>query len=594
MKELEYPFDSEYILRKKKSLKRQLSCESVSRIRKKIAILGGSTTQNIKEMLELFLLNNGIEPEFYESEYAQYWQDVMFDESALREFHPDVIYIHTTTRNLNEYPGLEDTTEDIENKISEIFKHFLNMWEKIATVYQCPVIQNNFEMPYYRLLGNRDCYDPHGRVDFINRLNSNFYGYAQTHKNFFINDINYLSACYGLQIWADPFYWHMYKYALAVPAIPELSFNVANIIKSIYGKNKKAFVLDLDNTLWGGVVGEDGADNIEIGQETSVGQIYREFQQYIKEYRSLGVILNINSKNDYDNAISGLMRPDSILKPDDFIVIKANWNAKDRNIIEIAEELNIGVDSIVFVDDNPAERQIVSSQLQDVAVPEIGGSESYIKILDRSGYFEVTNYSEDDFKRNEMYKANAERIKLKATFADYKEFLLSLDMNAEICPFSHLYIARIAQLTNKSNQFNLTTKRYTLSQIEEASNDEKYITLYGRLTDKFGDNGIVSVMIGRKVENELEIELFLMSCRVLKRDMEKAMLDKIVLEGKKQGIQTIIGYYFPTSKNRMVRNLYFDLGFKKCSEDADGNTIWKLDISGNYRNQNQVIKVEDN
>ena len=419
MKELEYPFNAEYILKKRKSIKRSLTGEEgQNRIPKRIAILGGSTTHDLKEMMELFLLNIGIEPVFYESEYNQYWQDVMFDNPELTEFHPDVIFIHTSSRNIKDFPTVRDSEAQIEELLEEVYAPFEQMWDKIEDSYQCSVIQNNFEQPFYRLLGNSDFSDSHGRLNFINRLNEKFAAYARKHKNFFINDINYMASCYGLQKWADPFYWHMYKYACAVQAIPELAYNVTNIIKSVYGKNQKAFVLDLDNTLWGGVVGDDGVDNIEIGQETSMGQLYSEFQEYLKAHKDLGVLLTIDSKNDEENALAGLNRPDSILKPEDFLVIKANWENKDRNIEEIAKELNIGTDSLVFVDDNPAERHIVKSQIPGVRVPEVEDVVRFITTLDRAGYFEVTSLSDDDLKRNDMYKANAERKKQEA-FAGY-------------------------------------------------------------------------------------------------------------------------------------------------------------------------------
>ncbi|MCR5654992.1 MAG: HAD family hydrolase, partial [Lachnospiraceae bacterium] len=252
MRELEYPFQAEYILKKKKSIKRELLGDGSKRIKKKIAILGGSTTSDIRLMLELFLLDAGIEPEFYESEYAQYWQDVMFDNPELSEFSPDLIYIHTTARNINRFPTVRDSEERIADLVKETVAPFETMWTKIEETYHCPIIQNNFQQPSYRLLGNKDVSDPHGKLNFVNRLNEAFYEYAGAHANFFINDINYMASCYGLERWSDPFYWHMYKYEPAVPAIPELAYNLANIIKSIYGKNKKAFVLDLDNTLWGG------------------------------------------------------------------------------------------------------------------------------------------------------------------------------------------------------------------------------------------------------------------------------------------------------------------------------------------------------
>ena len=418
MEGLKYPFDSQLILRAKKKIRRELLAENEQRIRKHIAVLGGSTTSEIRNILELFLLDQGIEPVFYESEYNRYWQDVMFANPVLEEFAPDIIYIHTTSRNINTFPEITDSADIIDEKLNAVYDPFQQMWEKIAELYHCPIIQNNFERPRYRLMGNRDIWDMHGLSNFVARLNAKFCAYAQTHANFYINDIDFLSASFGLQQWSDSFYWHMYKCAPAVPAIPELAFNLANIIKSIYGKNKKALVLDLDNTLWGGVIGDDGPEGIEIGQETPVGQLYSEFQSYLKAQKQLGTLLTIDSKNDEGNALAGLNRPDSVLRPEDFLVIKANWQPKDQNLNEIAETLSIGTDALVFVDDNPAERHMIRSQVPDAAVPELGEPHRYITDLDRSGFFEVTALSADDLQRNRMYTANLQRQHLQAKNPD--------------------------------------------------------------------------------------------------------------------------------------------------------------------------------
>lgn len=593
MKELEYPFDSDYILKKKKSLKQKLLETSCGFIEKNIAILGGSTTNDIKLVLELFLLNNGIRPKFYESEYNQFWQDAMFENKELEEFKPDIIFIHTTNRNITNYPTIGDNCEKIEESLNKEFEKFKNMWVSLFKRYNCPIIQNNFEYPFYRILGNKDATANYGKTNFITRLNLRFAEFAETNANFYINDINYQSAMYGLEKWSDQFYWYMYKYALAVPAIPYLAFNVANIIKAIYGKNKKGLVLDLDNTLWGGIVGDDGVENIIVGQETSEGQAYSEFQDYLKQLKNIGVILNINSKNDEKNAIDGLKHPDGILRPEDFIIIKANWQPKSKNMLEIAQELNVGVDSLVFVDDNPAERAIINQQISNVSTPVIEKPEKYIETIDRAGYFEVINLSKDDFKKSEMYKENMERNKVMASFDNYDDYLKSLEMHAKIEGFIPLYMARIAQLTNKSNQFNLTTKRYNQTEIEEIANDKEYITLYGKLSDIFGDNGVVSVVIGHKLGKTLEIDLWIMSCRVLKRDMEFAMMDMLVNKSKEAGIEMIKGFYYPTMKNGMVKNFYEEQGFTKINEDEQGNTIWKLDLKKEYKNKNKFIKVEE-
>lgn len=598
MRELEYPFDGELILKRSKKLKRALLEERTDFIEKRIAVLGGSTTHDIIRILELFLLQQGIRPTFYESEYAQYWQDVMFDNPELVAFAPELIFIHTSNRNIAVYPTAQDPPERVEALLTEQYEHFRAMWDKIAEKYHCPVIQNNFEYPFYRILGNQEAVYPQGRIRFLNRLNEMFYQYAGEHGNFYIHDIHYLSAAYGLDRWADPLYWHMYKYALCMQAIPDFAHNLANIIKAVFGRNKKALVLDLDNTLWGGIVGDDGPENLEIGQETSMGQVFSEFQSYVKAQKDIGVMLTVNSKNEYENAIVGLNHPDGTLKPEDFILIKANWEPKSQNIAEIAGELNILQDSLVFVDDNPAEREIVSAQGTGVAAPAIGMPEQYIRVLDHGGFFEVTSLSEDDRKRNEMYKANIERKQQAARFSDYREYLLSLEMRGTIGPFEAVYMARIAQLTNKSNQFNLTTRRYTQGEIEAFAADKRYITRYGKLTDKFGDNGVVSVVIGRKGSmagcDVLHLELWLMSCRVLKRDMEYAMMDSVVEACQGCGIGTILGYYYPTAKNAMVKEFYKTMGFEKIEEDDTGVTTWRFDIPDDYACQNTVIAREEN
>ncbi|MBE5835592.1 MAG: HAD-IIIC family phosphatase [Butyrivibrio sp.] len=593
MKELEYPFDSSLVLSKYKRLKRTLLEDGATRIKKKVAVLGGSTTHDIIRSMELFLLNYGIEPEFYESEYGQYWQDAMFPGPELSEFKPDIVYIHTSIRNITNAPDISDTTESASAKLDSEYEHFKVMWDKLYSLYDCPIIQDNFEYPSWRLLGNRDSYDHRGMVNFVSKLNLKFAEYAENHESFYISDVNYLSSCYGLDKWADTLYWHMYKYSLCFDAIPYLGFNVANIIKSIYGKNKKSLVLDMDNTLWGGIIGDDGVEGIEIGQETNLGQVYAEFQSYVKKQKDIGVILNVASKNEEENALAGLEHPDSILKKDDFIYIKANWEPKSENIKAIAQGMNILPDSMVFIDDNPMERDIVYTQVPGVQTPDIGKPENYIKVIDHAGFFEVTNLSEDDKKRSEMYKANLQREQAQNSFADYGEYLKSLDMHAVIKPFEELYYPRISQLTNKSNQFNLTTKRYTQDDIAKAATDTNNITLYGRLEDKFGDNGIVSLLVGHKDGNALHMDLWLMSCRVLKRDMEYAMMDSLVAECKKQGICEIYGYYYPTAKNKMVENFYGLQGFEKIAED-DGNTTWKFVITDDYVNKNNAIEVENN
>lgn len=574
-----YPLDTAQLLHKKRRIRRELLAQLPNPLHKNIAILGGSTTNEVADQLGLFLLRYGIEAAFYQSEYGRYWQDAMFGTPELDAFAPDVIYIHTNWRNIETFPTTASTPAEIDEMLEAEYNRFATMWQALADKFHCPIIQNNFDRPNYRLLGNRDVWDPHGRTNFLARLNQKFYAYAASHENFFINDIDYLSADYGLTAWGDAFYWHMYKYAMCLDAIPSLANSLANIIKSIYGRNKKVLALDLDNTLWGGVVGDDGVDGIAVGPEVPEGQVYAEFQSYCKALKSIGVVLAVDSKNDEENALAGLNHPDGVLHPDDFVAIKANWDPKDRNLQAIAEELNLGVDSFVFADDNPAERAIVAAQLPGVETPALDGAENYIKTLDHGGYFEVTALSGEDLKKTELYHANAERRRAQAAFADYGAYLDSLAMKATIRPFEPLYLQRIAQLTNKSNQFNLTTLRCSEEDIRAMSTDPAWLCLYGKLEDRFGDNGVVTVVAGQQEGALLHLRLWLMSCRVLKRGMEDAMMDAVVADAAARGVKTICGYYYPTAKNAMVKEFYAEMGFARIKADENGNTVWNLDVA---------------
>lgn len=586
-----FPIDSKMLLRKKIKIKKELLTQNTSFLEKRIAVLGGSTTNEIVDQLELFLLYYGIKPIFYQSEYSQYWQDAMFGSEELDRFNPDIVYIHTNWRNIKEFPTTASSKEDVDVLLENTFHHFSEMWDKLSKSFQCPVIQDNFDRPAWRLLGNSDISDYRGKSNFISKLNQRLYDYAQEHNAFFVNDVDFLAASYGLDAWSNPLYWHMYKYSLCFDAIPSLAKSVADIIKSIYGKNKKVLVCDLDNTLWGGVVGDEGVEGIQVGPELPIGQIYSEFQHYIKELKTIGVLLAINSKNDEENAIAGLNHPDAPLKPDDFISIKTNWDNKDRNMQAIAAEMTLGIDSFVFIDDNPTEREIIKQANFGIAVPVMDKVENYLRIVDRSGFFEITALSSDDLSRVEMYKANAKRVQFQESAGNYEEFLKSLNMKATIKEFEPIYIQRIAQLTNKSNQFNLTTLRCTESDINTMQASNNFICLYGKLEDKFGDNGVVCVVAGEIDNNQLHIRLWLMSCRVLKRGMEYAMLDTLVSDAKAKGIDSIIGYYFPTSKNGMVKEFYKKMGFSFVSEDNDGNTVWKMDLNF-YNPKNPAIEIQ--
>ncbi|MBR6385585.1 MAG: HAD-IIIC family phosphatase [Ruminococcus sp.] len=593
MKELEFPFDSKYIMRKRKAIKKQLLSDGTQRIKKKIAVLGGSTADDVISALDLFLLNFGIEAEFWKSEYNKFYEDAVFGNPELDEFAPDLIYIHTTSRNLTMLPeSPAESEEQVNERLENQFDLFKQVWISLTQKFGCPIIQNNFELPLFRRTGNWDGWGISGTGAFINRLNVMLSDYARHNNGFYVNDINYLSSVIGLEKWHDTEAWYMYKYALNTSLIPELSYNIACIVKSLYGKNQKVIALDLDNTLWGGIIGDDGVDGIEIGEETAVGEAYSEFQHFLKGYKNYGIILTVCSKNEEENALAGLNHPTGILKPDDFASIKANWNPKDMNLAESADELGLLPESFVFVDDNPAECAIVNAQLPAVHTVHAESVGKAMYTLSRSGFFEITSVSEDDLKRSDMYAENAKRISQQKKFANYTDYLLSLDMHGEIKDFTPVYLQRITQLTNKSNQFNLTTKRYTQQEMEQVCAMPDRIRLYGRLADKFGDNGIVSVVIGKCEDNICHVELWLMSCRVLKRDMEFAMLDELVSQCRQRNITKIKGYYYKTPKNNMVSELFRTFGFELLEKSENGDSVWELDITG-YENKNKVIKVNE-
>ena len=589
MRELEYPFDPDFILKNKLRLKRQLYQDGTVRIPIKIAVLGGSTTYDICKCLQLFLLNQGIEPIFYESEYNKFWEDAMFPNEKLEKFRPDIIYIHTSNRNITTQLKSTDTGEEINQKLEEQYQQFEKMWKKLREDYQCTIIQNNFERPMIRLYGNKDISDLHGFSHFLLKLNSMFYEFSQQVSWLYINDLEYISSVYGLEKWNDLSAWYLYKYAMSVDAIPDLCYNLSNIIKSLCGKNRKVLAVDLDNTLWGGIISEDGINGIELGKESAIGEMYGEIQDYLKKQKEIGGILAINSKNDISSVQLAFSHPDMKLSLNDFSAISVNWNRKDENIMEIAETLDIGLDSIVFVDDNPAEREIVKSTLPLVAVPELKEPEQYIKTINRAGYFEVTNLSDEDKKRTQMYQESTKRRLEKEKYGDYNEFLESLNMESAIRYVDECSIQRVTQLINKSNQFNLTTKRLSEDDIRRYINDNSYICLYGRLKDKFGDNGIVSVLIARKDCSKVHIEVFLMSCRVLRRGLEKAMLDELINILSFQKYDTVIGYYYKTKKNMMVEEFYQDMGFNLLENAEEGKKFF-IKVK-DYKKKNKIIRM---
>jgi FkbH-like protein len=585
---LSYPYDCGLILRKKQAIKRELLLRD-SLIVKKIAILGGSTTHEIKDILELFLLKQGIRPEFYESGFNQYFEESVFENKALQSFKPDIIYVHLTHKNIYTFPEINYSLAQIEHLLQQEQEKLSHIWAALSQ-YQCPIIQNNFDPPQYRILGNLDSSDPHGALNYINKLNNFLTESAQKLSHLHIHDINYLAASMGLERWFNYPLWYTAKYAVSYEAIPHLAQSLSALIGSLSGMAKKCLVLDLDNTCWGGQIGDDGLERIAIGKDSALAEAFTDIQHYLKQLKARGIILAICSKNDLAVAKTGFTHPDTVLKEQDFSAFEANWENKNKNLLRIASQLNLSLDSFVFVDDNPAERQLIHDALPQVNVPDIGSDPAYfINIIDKNYYFETNGITSEDVNRHEFYNRKAIYDKKPEQVLDYGVYLDSLAMTAEIKPFSAPNIPRISQLINKTHQFNLTNKTYTANEIESISNAPDYIGLYGRLADVYGEHGLISVIIGHIDGKECHIESWVMSCRVFKRSMEYALFDSLVDKCKESGIETIKGYYNPASKNGLVMDLYKNLGFTRV-EGKDHSSIWQLELK-NYKKKHYHIRV---
>ncbi len=591
MSPVDLPLDQ--LLMRRRSLRREFLAKP-DLLSVRVAVLGGSTTNSLVEMLELFLLASGFSPTFYQSEYGRFYEDAVHDAQTLIDFRPDVVYIHTSCQNIPTLPP-GTTSGEAQAHLEAQLSRFRDVWDSLERNLTCQVIQNNLELPPYSLLGNMDATAAAGQSRFLMRLNEAFAEEANRRPRLLIQDVHGISANLGLANWFDWDRFFSYKILYTPFGIHALAKSLNALIGSIFGRSRKVLVLDLDNTLWGGIIGEDGVDKIKIGRETPLGEAYTAFQEYCLALRNRGVLLAVCSKNDDAIARAGLSHPSSTLRLEHIACFKANWSPKHENLLEIAKDLNLGVDSFVFVDDNPAERAIVEAQLPAVAVPDVGSEVSHFaSIIDAGRYFEPVSLSKEDIERASLYSSNAQRASQQAKFANYGEYLDSLEMVAEIEPFKPVYIERITQLTNKSNQYNLTTRRYTVAEMEALAVSPGHIGLYGILVDRFGDNGLVSVVAGTQLGDELHIDLWLMSCRVLKRDMEFAMLDAVANRARDCGIRTLRGCYLPTKKNALVSDHYARLGFTPASagpDSAEGATYWTLSLDA-YSNRNTHIQCE--
>jgi len=567
--------------------------KSFTKNKLRIAILGGSTTNLIKNSLSEYLKINNIEGDFFESDYNQFYFESINPSQGLKKFNPQIIYIHSTTCNIEEFPPIGSENREVEKLINQLINKYQSAWNNLTKKFNCTIIQNNFEYLPFASLGNLESSRVYGKINFLNKINLKFFEESNKRKNLIINDINLLSAKFGIDNWYDDSFYFNYKYTISHRAIPLLTHGLVKTIMSIIGKAKKCLIVDFDNTLWGGIVGEVGSDNIKIGNGSPIGEIFLRFQKYILDLTKKGIILAGCTKNDYKNAISGLKNKSCILKENDFSIIKANWKNKVENINEISKKLNIGLDSIVFIDDSKFEREFVKKQLPAVEVPNIGEDpEKYIFYLDRAKYFENINLSREDLIRSSYYKTNIKRENEKVKYSNYNNYLSSLKMETNLKKFEKKNINRITQLINKTNQFNLTSKRLRIEEVIKISKKQNFFTLSGNLKDKFGDNGLVTVLIGEKKNETLNIIIWLMSCRVFNRNLEFAMFDHLIKLCKKNKIYTISGNYIKSEKNYIVKDFYKSLNFKKIN-DKKNSTKWEFKINNKYIKKNKIIKIKN-
>jgi FkbH-like protein len=549
---------------------------------KRLAILGGATTQFLTPLIRLFACRRGLALATYESDFGLYEQEIWSESPMLREFAPDVIHFHVSSRNLT-FPL---HSEDPARLVREHTERFVELYRAAAERFGCALVVNNFETEIARPYGGLDAVSPGSRNSMIRALNEALV--RALPAQVYLNDIEQLSAIYGKGRWFDPRLWNETKTAVSFDCQPFYADRLAATLGALFGKSKKCLVLDLDNTLWGGVIGDDGLRGIRLGAGQAEGEAFHQFQGYVKALKDRGVLLAVASKNEPENALAPFREhPDMILKEGDISCFVAGWEPKDRSLLRIAEELNIGLDALVFFDDNPAERQLVATSLPDVTVIEVPEDPSlFVQALDGANLFDTLSVTQEDQIRGEFFQHNQAREKLEASVGSYDDFLRRLEMRAVVEPVTEKNLTRTVQLINKTNQFNLTTRRMTEAEVRDLAESADAYTSTIRLDDRFGSNGLISVVIGRVGAEALTIENWLMSCRVLKRGVEVLEMERLVAFCRERGLRRIVGRYLPTAKNKLVSGHYAELGFreiaeggKETGEGGGEGTTWQFDLN---------------
>jgi FkbH-like protein len=545
----------------------------------RLAVLASSTVDHLLPGLRVGALRRGLWLDVYTCEYGQYLQELMDPRSALHAYKPDTVLFALDAHHLAGGFNAGDSAEDVAQRLDSLCGKIEGQWRLARERLGCKVIQQTLPPVFPGLFGNNEFRLPGSPAHIVEQINGRMRDMVEGQQTDLLA-IDAQVARDGLAAWYDPALWHRAKQEIHPAAAAVYGDLLGRLLAAQQGRSYKCLVLDLDNTLWGGVIGDDGLEGIVLGQGHALGEAYVSFQHYVRGLSQRGVILAVCSKNDEANALEPFDRhPEMVLKRSDIACFVSNWTDKAANIRDIASRLKIGLDALVFADDNPFERTIVRRELPMVAVPELPQDPAlYAACLADAGYFEGLHLTAEDFERTRQYQANIQRESLVSSTTDIESYLRSLNMEAQWSRYNHLGLHRIVQLTNKTNQFNLTTLRTDEAAVTALIADPKALTLQIRLLDHFGDNGIIALVVGRfeTASTDILIDTWLMSCRVLGRGVEQTTLNLIAAEAKRLGAQRLIGEYRPTAKNGMVRDHYAKLGFAPLAEFDGGNTRWEL------------------
>lgn len=555
-------------------LKKELRKNTQELKKVKVALLGDTATQFLNIALKGTALNESLDLEIFEADFGQISRQILDPTSEYYEFNADYTIIFESSHKLlgQYYKSYDSQTVFADNKIAYVEE----LYKTIQGRTKSRVIYCNFPSINNQVFGNFSNKVESSFVFQQNKLNYLLSAeIAVKNNNFFIADLVSIQNKWGRDFMFSPNIYVNTEMVLSLDALPVVAHHITGIISSLEGKFKKCLILDLDNTIWGGIIGDDGLEKIQIGS-FGIGKAFTEFQYWVKALQKRGVILAVCSKNDEDKAKEPFEKhPDMILKLDDIAVFVANWENKADNIRKIQSILNIGYDSMVFLDDNPFERNIVRENLPEVCVPELPEDPAeYLEYLYSLNLFETASFSENDSERTKQYQVEAQRAVDIQSFTNVEDFLKSMNMVSDVQAFNSFSKPRVSQLTQRSNQFNLRTVRYTEQDVEDLMKSEDHHTISFTLEDKYGDNGLICVIVlEKKTQETLFINTWLMSCRVLKRGMEDFTLNTIVATAQKNGYKYIEGEFIPTSKNQMVKDHYERLGFTKQDEK------WVLNVN---------------